>query len=671
MKINKKTHKSIFDIRYSIFNTSGQLLVEMIIIMALMALVIPTLVTGFVSTREGRAQIGQRFLATALIQEEKEAIIVLREAGWANVATNGTYHPAISGTTWSLSAGSESINGFTRSIVIADAYRTSTGSGSLVTQGGFIDPSTKKVTYTVSWTQPRSTSLSVVGYISRRDNLSYTQTTEADFTAGTQSNTTVTNIQGGEVALGAGGGGGDWCAPSSSITQYDLPKSGVANAVTAIEGRVFAGTGSNSSGVSFADVVFTTDVNPPQITSSKTFDGYKTNAVFGESNYAYLATDSNSKEVVMLDLNQYSNPPTNTKYLEVGSINLPGNGSGDSIHVVNNKAYVIGGRKFYIYNLSSDRTSATLQNSGGYSLSGKGKKVVVGSGGQYAYIMTSATSNQFEILDVSNATNPTRAGQITVGSSQAGVDLSVTSSESVVYVALAYSAGKSNVYKIDTTNKSSPQAGLGYSTSSMNPKAIATVTGNRLIVVGTGGTYQYQVLNTNTMAMCNATSGLTYSAGVNGIAAVLQSNGDAYSYIITGDSNAELKLILGGAGGQHASSGNFTSSIFNAGYQTAFNRLSATVSQPAQTTVKIQLAVANPVSGSCTGSTYTFLGPGGGSGQYFTVGSDPTRIVATVPVLSSGSYSNPGQCFRYKVWFTSSDSSASPDLYDAAVNYSP
>ncbi len=664
-KIEKK-RSTLYALRQA-----GQMLVELILVMGLFALLIPALTEGFLSTRDGGAQQERRIAATAFLQEAKEAVRVVREAGWVNVQTNGTYHPVVSGASWALSANAETVAGLIRSIVIEDGYRTSTGSGSLVSQGDFIDPSTKKITFTVSWILPRPTTISNVTYLTRHDNISFTQTTEADFNAGTVTNTSVTNTQGGEVILGAGGGGGDWCSPTQSITTYDLPKSGVANAITAIEGRVFAGTGENASGVSFADVEFTTAANPPQIVSSKTFDGYKTNAVFGESNFAYLATDSNSKEVVMIDLNQFSNPPTNTKYAEVGSINLPGNGSGDSVYVVNDKAYILDGTKFYIYTLTSDRTSATLQNSGGYTLSGTGKKIIVGGGGQYAYIVTNASTDQFEILDISNATNPTRASRITVGSSQTGVDLSVTSSEAVVYVAIAYSAGKSNIYKIDTTNKSSPVIGLGYSTSGMSPKAIAVVTGNRLIVVGTEGTYQYQVLNTNTMAMCSATSGLAYNTGVNGISAVLQANGYAYSYIITGDASAELKLILGGAGGSYVSSGTFESSIYNPGYQTAFNGFSATVSQPSQTSVRMQVAVANQVSGSCTGSTYSYVGPEGDSDQYFTVGADPTHIIASIPLLTSGSYVNPGQCFRYKTWFTSSDSAASPDLYDVTVNYSP
>ena len=60
----------------------------------------------------------------------------------------------------------------------------------------------------------------------------------------------------GEVVLGATGGVGDWCQPTLAITALDLPKSGVANAISAIQGTLAAGTGENASGVSYANVPY-------------------------------------------------------------------------------------------------------------------------------------------------------------------------------------------------------------------------------------------------------------------------------------------------------------------------------------------------------------------------------------------------------------------------------
>src|SRR3989344_5423024 len=135
------------------------------------------------------------------------------------------------------------------------------------------------------------------------ENETYIQTRKIeDFDTGTLTDVITTQDDDGEVTLGAGGSG-SWGAPSIPIATLDLPKSGVANALTAIEGLAFATTGENASGVSFAKVNIT-NTNPPvpSIPNPGTFDGYKTNDVFGETNYAYIATDTNTEEIVIINL---------------------------------------------------------------------------------------------------------------------------------------------------------------------------------------------------------------------------------------------------------------------------------------------------------------------------------------------------------------------------------
>ena len=205
----------------------------------------------------------------------------------------------------------------------------------------------------------------------------------------------------------------------------------------------------------------------------------------------------------------------------------------------------------------------------------------------------------------------------------------------------------------------------------MTPKGITVVTGNRAIIVGTGGTYQYQVISTTTMNLCGANSYLQYPNGIHGVAAVLQNNGFAYAYIITGDASSELKAILGGAGGQYAAAGTYVSPFFDVATvgltQTAFNRYDAVFSQPSQTTIGFQVAVAQAVSNSCTNALYSFIGP-----NRTTASTDLfTATTSAIPLMNSGNYQNPGRCFKYKVYFTSSDPTQTPELEEFTVNYSP
>ncbi|OGK22064.1 hypothetical protein A2866_05810 [Candidatus Roizmanbacteria bacterium RIFCSPHIGHO2_01_FULL_39_8] len=660
----------------------GQSLIEILIAMSLITILIPALVVGLTTSREGKAQQIQRLKAVNLMREAQEAVRSVREKGWTTFAVNGIYHPQINSVdhSWQLiEPGEITSDGFSRTVTISDVRRTNNG---VIDQTGgtYIDPSTKQVIISVTWEKPLHTSFVTTSYITRHENIAYTWTTQADFdSSGSEKiNTFSTDTSGGEIILGAGGGGGNWCQPSKSITEVDLPKSGIANAISAIEGSVFAGTGDNASGVSFAKISLETDQNPPAASTTATFDGFKTNAVFGENDYVYLGTDNNSQEVVIIDLTQYSDPPTNKKYKQIGSINLPGNINANGIYVVNNIAYVLGSdSKLYLYNITNrSHDYGTSEYSGQLGLSGKGKKILVN--GSYAYIATDSTTNQFQIVNVSNINSPTLTGQLTLGSSQRGVDLYVdiqTGDLTRAYFVTDLSGSNSDFFIINVSNKTTPQIVTGFkgfNTNGMNPKGVTIVPGNKAIIVGSGGTDQYQVVDiTDETATLTTCAKLQYSTGINGVASVLQSNGYAYSYIITGDASTELKIILGGAGGQYSSAGTYESSILNTNYTTAFNSFSATVAQPPNTSIKFQVA-ARAVDGVCPTTTdYTYVGPNGDQEQYFVSSTDPSMIQGVIPIITTGTYTNPSMCFRFKAWLSTTASTSTPLLYDFTVNYSP
>ncbi|MDP1743575.1 MAG: prepilin-type N-terminal cleavage/methylation domain-containing protein [Candidatus Amesbacteria bacterium] len=594
----------------------GQSLIELLIAMALAAVLIPAFMTGIMTTREGRAQQPQRATANAYLREAQEAVRQVRENGWSTFAVNGTFHPVVASGAWTLVSGNETTSdGFVRSIDIADAKRD--GSGNLA-DSGTVDPSTKKITIAVAWNLPYQSQVTNELYVTRYlDNLVYTETTEAQFNAGVKSGTNVTNTAGGEVILGAGGQG-DWCNPNLSISALDLPKSGVANALTAIEGRAFAVTGDNASGVSFANVTIS-NTNPPVAAITGTFDGYKTNSVFGETNYAYLATDSNSKEIVIINLGNYS---------EAGYFNAPGNDEGNSIFVAGNVGYMTDEDKLYTFDLSA-KTGSRGQL-GSVNLVGTGRKVIVS--GTYAYVATENTSNQLQIVDVSNPSSMTIVGQAGLAGGTGAVDVFINSSASRAYV----TAGKLYIVDISTKTGSRPTVG-SYNTNGMTPKGVTGVSGNKIIIVGTGAE-EYQVVDVTTESSPSRCGGLNVDAGINGVASVMEQDGDAYSYIITRDAGAEFRMIAGGPGGRYSSSGTFISRAFDPGYSTSYNRISFTGVTPNQTSLSVQTAV----SADCINYTFT----------------DSLGF-------------NVGRCFKYKLYLTTTDANATPVFYDLTVNYSP
>lgn len=630
---------------------NGQSLVEIIVAMALAALLLPALLTGLVAAREGKAQQIQRTEATAYLIEAQEAMRSIRELGWSAISTNGIYHPVISGSAWALASGSQTINEYQRSIEISDVRRNS--AGDIVQSGGNLDPSTRRIDINVSWISPLPTQITSTAYLTRYlDNLVFIQTTETEFNTGDLGGTAVVNNAGGEVILGSGGQG-NWCGPDLTLGTLDLPKNGVANALTAIEGQAFAGTGENASGVSFAKVNISNS-SSPTATIDGTFDGFKTNAVFGEEGFAYLATDNNSKEIEIINI-------SSVPYTEAGFFNGSGSTNANSIYVSGNVGYMTQGNIFRTFDLASK--SGSRPGLGNLTLAGVGTKVIVV--GTYAYVSISGnTSVELQIIDVTNPASLTVVGQADVNSA-AAQDVYVNTSGTRAYLATAASASQSEMFIIDVTTKTGNRGSLGsYEANGLDAKGVSVVPGNRAIIVGSGGE-EYQVINISNEASLVRCGGLNIDVGVNGIASVLEQDGDAYSYIITGDATSELKIIEGGPGGQYGASGTYESATFNPGYQTAFNRFFVSTVVPAQTALTFQVAVADSAVGDCSDASFVFVGPDTTSASFFTTGSP-------IPLDDDGvGYENPGRCFRYRAYFETDDINYTPEFSDILINYSP
>lgn len=638
----------------------GYSLVELLLAIALFGVLVTTLFTGFISTREGRPQQQQRLQATALMQEAIEAMRIVREESWDLIATNGTYYPSPTATSWALSAGVETIDaliGLTRQIEISDVYRD--GSGAITDTGGTLDPSTKAVTISVSWNEPLITTESVTLYFSRYlDNFAFTHTTDVDFSAtGSVADLVVYTVSDdGEVILDAAGPGrGNWCDPgTSAVSTLDLPRQGAARAVTAIEGKVFSGTGENASGVSLAYVTVT-DTIPPVTTLAGTFDGYKTNDVFGTDTYGFLATDTNNKEVVIVNL---SDPMTQAGYYDIS-----GPQNAESIFVLGNVGYVTANGTLYAFDMSSVVGTASQSTLGTVGLAGTAKSVYVV--GDYAYIAIDSTSNQLQVVDVSNPSSMSVVGNLTVNGAN-GRDVYVSPDNSRAYLVVSADPTNAEFFIINTEDPANPTQISSYDTNGMDPKAVDMVlSGNRAVVVGTGAE-EYQVVTIVPETNPVRCGGFNEDTGIYDISTVVEADTDAYAYVTTGQSDAELKVIEGGPGGSYSTSGTYESPPMDLGYTAAFNRLSFSASIPTDTTLEFQIAGAPQNAGSCDTASYTFVGPDGTDATFFDTSPSAVPFDST-----PGGYDNPAQCVKYRAYFGTTNILSTPELQDVTINYSP
>jgi type II secretory pathway pseudopilin PulG len=630
---------------------AGQSIIEILMAVALFALLAPALVTGYITAVSGKAAQQQRLQAATLAREAVEAVRVVRERGWSGVASSGVYHPVQTSTTWELASGAETIETFSRRIELSEVRRNA--QGDIVLLGGSVDPSTKRVRVSVSWGLPIFSEEVVELYLTRyRDNLALVHTTVDDFMlpGRARENVDVTSLHGGALKLGVSGTGyANWCEPSVT-TELDLPKNGEARALTAIQGQVFAGTGGNASGVSLAHVTLTNS-RPPLASLGGTFTGYKTNDIFGEPGFAYIATDTNSSEVVII------NTSTMTA---VGTFDSPGSTDGVSVFVVGNVGFLAAGNRVYTFDLSSKVGSRPQL--GTITLASTVKAIFVRN--QTIYAALNSSSTQVAMI---NASNPAALQLLATVSLPAatGRDLFVPADERRLYVVTAASSTQRELFIVNIENKTAPTVISSYEANGMDPQAVSSIPGgNGVIIVGTGGE-EYQVINTVPETYPERCGGLQVNAGIFDIDTVLEDDGDVFAYISTGDAAYELKVLPGGPGGSNSMSGWYESPFIDLGYSTAFNRLSIDADIPAGTSVSYQVAGAQPVGGSCAAAQYTFVGPDGTENTVYTE-SGP------IPFSNDGvGFENPAQCVKYKVFLATTDVLLTPLIREIQVNYSP
>jgi hypothetical protein len=347
--------------------------------------------------------------------------------------------------------------------------------------------------------------------------------------------------------------------------------------------------------------------------------------------------------------------------------------------------------------------------------------VQVGSN-TYAYIAVGAGADpEFDIVNVtsdpSNSTNPKINSNScgTVASGNAGWSLSgtldfnsktytqetansvfATSNGTRAYIASnggvdANNDGKPDsdqFYVINSTNKGGPSFLSGTESSGatsgyyngdstniqMFPRRSVTVqNGKRAILVGIDGfpndtkhPEEYQVINLDDEANPTYCGGIRYSNGFNSLASVSEADTDNFVYLISNSNQNQLQIIQGGPDGSYLSTGVFESAPLDTGGTYIFNRINATATASANTTAKLQVAVADAVGGSCTNASYQYVGPDGTPSTYFppTGGAIPQND-------DGGGYENPGRCVRYKAYLTTTDNNQTPVISDVTINYSP
>lgn len=144
-------------------NPRGFGLIEAIISMSIAAILVVVFTSLIVRTVAISRTNADRFRATLYLRELAEVAKDLEQSDWTVLASATSTcafpslcHPKVSGNTWIVASGSESLDhgAYVRSFSVLDVYRNQlTFPNVIVETPGVSDPNTKKVAGSVLWSQ--------------------------------------------------------------------------------------------------------------------------------------------------------------------------------------------------------------------------------------------------------------------------------------------------------------------------------------------------------------------------------------------------------------------------------------------------------------------------------------------------------------------------------------
>lgn len=257
----------------------GISLIEVLLAIAIFTLFVASLGTIGLSGMLMSSDAVERFRATLVARESLEALRTIRMKNFSELAL-GTHGLSFSGGRWQLTPSPDSVDEFTRSVTISS-------------------PSAGRVLAQVNVTWPLRVggvgSVGVQTFINQLYGSRWTHTTVADFDGGRLNGTQVGSDGGGAILLESAG---DWTQPNESLS-YDLSDIGTLSAMAEADGVL--SLASSAAGTKPLVALDLADAGRGTLTMLGSVDvGATVNAIAVSGDYLYLATDSDTEELIVL-----------------------------------------------------------------------------------------------------------------------------------------------------------------------------------------------------------------------------------------------------------------------------------------------------------------------------------------------------------------------------------
>jgi type II secretory pathway pseudopilin PulG len=611
---------------------------------------------------EGLSQtknLSQRNTSILYIKEVFNAVTVLKNDLWSLIVQNtddGPKHLDFIDNKYTLADGADVHDDVTTSITVGLLQRDV--DGNIVLTGGTTDSHSRSINIDASWVDfmGRTNNVTSVIYVNDWNTYDFIQTTKAEFDEGTYFQSISTNLTGGEIQLKQVFYP-DWCKPSLSIDEFDLPGDSSAKTLFSFAGLAYTGTGGDT-GVALTKLRIS-GVEEPVVALEGQFDGYVTNNIFIDGNYAYLATTNRSKDVVILDISTYP-------FTEVGFYNTSRSEEAESVYVLNNVGYVSAGRYIFTFNLTEKTGSRSQLGLKQISLNQNWGQISTVSQivvrGNYLYASLDEDWYEMAIVNITNPASLVIESQNNVNNQQV-LDLYVSPDGTRAYFG-TNSSSEREFWILDTTlKKPNDRPVIGrYDTNGMSIKGLAIIPkDNRAILVGSGAE-EYQSLNISNEKLPVRCGGMQLNTGIFDVDSVTDVDGNSFSYIVTGDVTKDFKILKGGpglggdlTGYGYTKDGTYTSKVLDSGAtSTKYFYLEWKGTVATATTVRLQVRSSNLLDMSDA----TWIGPDGTGATYFT-STQPTILPSVI---------NGKRYFQIQVLFTS-DSIRTPTIESIQVNF--
>ena len=408
-------------------NQDGFSLVEVLLAATIFGMLATVLVSAIVFARASTANSGNRVRAVQYAEEGLEAARNIRDSGYSSL-TDGTYGLVQSGGVWTLSGASDTTGIFTRSVTIATSgtarktvtsnvtwpQTASTGNVSIVAE------LTNWVTAITSWVNAilagsynatgGNDSIKVAtsgnyAYVIRNGGLNFlvldVSNPASPSPVGSLTLTnTLTNIAvSGNYAYVTGTSNSaelqviNTSNPASPSLAATLNMSGNSNALS-------VATSGNYAYVTRASDAASNEFNVVNIatpTSPSVVGGYNNNIDINDvavsGNYAFVGTNSNTQEILTINISNPASPSL------AATLNLTGNGAVSALALYNNTLFAARLTTIVAINVAtptSPTTISTLTSTGPATV----YDICVESGGTYLFAGTNGSAAKFQVVNI-------------------------------------------------------------------------------------------------------------------------------------------------------------------------------------------------------------------------------------------------------------------------------